>query len=206
MHADQIIVLDDDGTIAGMGTHDELLETCETYREIVYSQLGAEERGMSSAASRRRPRGKGTAQRPGAGRRPPRAARPGRRRPRRGARPCAAEKAKDFRGSLRRLVGQLQARARAASSSSLLLAVVSVAFAVLGPKILGNATNILFEGVVSKQLPAGVTQAQAVAGLQRQGPGDSWPTCCRPCTCTRVTASTSAPSGAPCCCSSASTC
>ncbi len=42
MHADQIIVLDDDGTIAGIGTHDELLETSETYREIVTSQLGVE--------------------------------------------------------------------------------------------------------------------------------------------------------------------
>ena len=42
MHADQIVVLDDDGTIAGKGTHDELLETSETYREIVTSQLGVE--------------------------------------------------------------------------------------------------------------------------------------------------------------------
>ena len=42
MHADQIIVLDDDGTIAGIGTHAELLESSETYREIVTSQLGAE--------------------------------------------------------------------------------------------------------------------------------------------------------------------
>ena len=42
MHADQIVVLDDDGTIAGIGTHDRLLETSETYREIVTSQLGAE--------------------------------------------------------------------------------------------------------------------------------------------------------------------
>jgi ATP-binding cassette subfamily B multidrug efflux pump len=41
-HADQIIVLDD-GTIAGLGTHEELMGTCETYREIVYSQLTAEE-------------------------------------------------------------------------------------------------------------------------------------------------------------------
>ncbi len=41
-HADQIIVLDE-GTIAGLGTHEELLESCETYREIVYSQLSAEE-------------------------------------------------------------------------------------------------------------------------------------------------------------------
>jgi ATP-binding cassette subfamily B protein len=42
MHADQIVVLDDDGTVAGIGTHDELLEGSETYREIVTSQLGAE--------------------------------------------------------------------------------------------------------------------------------------------------------------------
>jgi len=42
MRADQIIVLDDDGTIAGIGTHDDLLETSETYREIVTSQLGVE--------------------------------------------------------------------------------------------------------------------------------------------------------------------
>ncbi len=42
MHADQIVVLDDDGTIAGIGTHEQLLETSETYREIVTSQLGVE--------------------------------------------------------------------------------------------------------------------------------------------------------------------
>jgi ATP-binding cassette, subfamily B, multidrug efflux pump len=42
MHADQIIVLDDDGTIAGIGTHGDLLGTSETYREIVTSQLGVE--------------------------------------------------------------------------------------------------------------------------------------------------------------------
>ena len=41
MHADQIIVLED-GTIVGKGTHEELLKTSETYREIVESQLGAE--------------------------------------------------------------------------------------------------------------------------------------------------------------------
>ncbi len=40
--ADQILVLDD-GRIVGRGTHDELVETSETYREIVSSQLAAEE-------------------------------------------------------------------------------------------------------------------------------------------------------------------
>jgi ATP-binding cassette subfamily B multidrug efflux pump len=41
-HADRIIALAD-GTVAGMGTHQELLATCEVYREIVYSQLSPEE-------------------------------------------------------------------------------------------------------------------------------------------------------------------
>ena len=40
-HADQIIVLDH-GRMVGIGTHDELVETCETYIEIVESQLAAE--------------------------------------------------------------------------------------------------------------------------------------------------------------------
>lgn len=39
LHADRIIVLDE-GAVAGIGTHDELLETCTAYREIVGSQLG----------------------------------------------------------------------------------------------------------------------------------------------------------------------
>ncbi|BDV30167.1 ABC transporter ATP-binding protein [Microbacterium terricola] len=41
-HADQIVVLDH-GRMVGLGSHDELVETCETYREIVDSQLAAEE-------------------------------------------------------------------------------------------------------------------------------------------------------------------
>jgi ATP-binding cassette subfamily B protein len=42
MHADQIVVLDS-GSIVGIGRHDELMKTCETYQEIVYSQLTREE-------------------------------------------------------------------------------------------------------------------------------------------------------------------
>src|SRR5699024_11741338 len=43
--ADRILVLDD-GRSAGLGTHDELIETSETYREIIASQRGAEEKGV----------------------------------------------------------------------------------------------------------------------------------------------------------------
>jgi ATP-binding cassette subfamily B protein len=42
MNADRIIVLDE-GKVAGIGTHKELMKTCEVYREIVYSQLSEEE-------------------------------------------------------------------------------------------------------------------------------------------------------------------
>ena len=41
-YADQIIVLDD-GEMAGIGTHDELLKTCSAYQEIYYSQFPKEE-------------------------------------------------------------------------------------------------------------------------------------------------------------------
>ena len=41
-YADEILVLDD-GRLAGKGTHDELLETCEVYREIYESQFKKED-------------------------------------------------------------------------------------------------------------------------------------------------------------------
>lgn len=47
-HADKIIVLDD-GEAVGIGTHDELLKTCEVYREIYSSQFKKESEGGESA-------------------------------------------------------------------------------------------------------------------------------------------------------------
>lgn len=42
MHADKIVVLDE-GRVAGMGTHDQLMRSCDLYREIAYSQLSEKE-------------------------------------------------------------------------------------------------------------------------------------------------------------------
>jgi ATP-binding cassette subfamily B protein len=79
-----------------------------------------------------------------------------------------AAKATDFRGSFRRLLGEL-APERLLVGVVVIFAIVSVAFAIVGPKILGSATDIIFEGFVGKQLPPGVTQDQAVEALRASG-------------------------------------
>ncbi|HEY2288863.1 MAG TPA: ABC transporter ATP-binding protein [Streptosporangiaceae bacterium] len=80
------------------------------------------------------------------------------------------EKSLDFRGSSRRLLATL-APQRLLMGGSLVLAAVSVTLSVLGPRLLGDATNVIFAGVIGARLPAGVTSAQAVAGLRAQGQG-----------------------------------
>ena len=79
-----------------------------------------------------------------------------------------AAKSKDFKGSAMRLLGYLKPH-RWMLVLIVSLATISVGFTIVGPKILGEATNILFEGVISKQLPAGVTKDQVVAGLEAAG-------------------------------------
>src|SRR3954462_1718788 len=69
------------------------------------------------------------------------------------------EKSKNFGASFRRLLGRLRPEAPRIAVV-LVLAVGSVAFAGLGPKILGDAPNIIFEGFIGSRLPAGTTQAQ----------------------------------------------
>jgi len=80
-----------------------------------------------------------------------------------GGRP--AERTKDLRATLRRLLARLRPE-RFRLVTALVLGISSVGFTVAGPKILGDATNILFDGVVGKQLPPGLTKQQAVARLQ----------------------------------------
>lgn len=84
---------------------------------------------------------------------------------------ASTAKAQNFKASLRRF-GQRLRPERAVIASVILLASASVFLAVLGPKLLGNATNIVFDGFISTQFPIGITQAQAVASLQAEGKTD----------------------------------
>lgn len=77
-------------------------------------------------------------------------------------------KSKDFRGTSRRLLGRLRPEAPKIALV-FVLAVTSVTLAIVGPRVLGHATNVLFGGVVGKQLPGGVTQQQVIATLRAQG-------------------------------------
>ncbi|QCB93426.1 ABC transporter ATP-binding protein [Cellulomonas shaoxiangyii] len=78
----------------------------------------------------------------------------------------------DFRGSLRRLLTVLRPE-RGRLVAVLVLGALSVAAAVAGPKLLGDATNVIFEGVVSRGLadvvPAGASQREAVDALRAAG-------------------------------------
>ena len=77
-------------------------------------------------------------------------------------------KTKDVGKTLRQLLGRLGPE-RVLIVVSAVLALGSVAFSVIGPKIIGNATNVIFDGVLGKSLPAGLTKAQAVALLRAHG-------------------------------------
>ena len=79
-----------------------------------------------------------------------------------------AEKPKDLKGSFRRLAGTLRPEAPRIGLV-IALAILSVTCAVIGPNILGNATDIIFNGVVGQQIPAGLTQQQAVDALRASG-------------------------------------
>ncbi len=77
-------------------------------------------------------------------------------------------KAKDFKGSFKRLAGQLRPDALKIYVV-VALAIVSVVLTVAGPKILARATDLIFEGFISSQLPPGATKEQVIARLQAQG-------------------------------------
>jgi len=79
--------------------------------------------------------------------------------------------AKDLWRALRLLVGRLRPE-RWWITAAAVLGSLGVAFTVAAPRIIGNATNVLFDGLIGKSLPAGISQAQAEAYLRLQGGQD----------------------------------
>jgi len=72
----------------------------------------------------------------------------------------------NFKSSSLRLLGRLRSDGPLAVLV-IVLGVISVVFSVIGPKVLGHATDLIFAGVVGKQFPAGASTADVVAGLRR---------------------------------------
>ena len=77
-------------------------------------------------------------------------------------------KPKSFGPSFQRLLGRL-APERSSIIVIVVLAITSVVLTTLGPNLLGRATNIIFDGVVGKQLDPGLTKDQAIAALRASG-------------------------------------
>ncbi|MFJ9084915.1 ABC transporter ATP-binding protein [Streptomyces sp. NPDC102384] len=76
----------------------------------------------------------------------------------------------DFKGSGKRLLKRLAAH-RTAVVGVLVSVVISVGLSVVGPKILGHATDLLFGGIIGGQMPAGQTKEQVLDGLRAKGDG-----------------------------------
>ncbi|WP_369204075.1 ABC transporter ATP-binding protein [Streptomyces sp. PU-14G] len=76
----------------------------------------------------------------------------------------------DFKGSGKRLLGQFRPE-RGRLLLMLALVVASVALNVIGPKILGHATDLVFGGFIGGKLPEGLTKEQALDGLRERGDG-----------------------------------
>ncbi|MFD9852844.1 ABC transporter ATP-binding protein [[Kitasatospora] papulosa] len=78
------------------------------------------------------------------------------------------ERSMDFKGSGKRLLRRFS---KEKASLYLMLGAValSVALSVVGPKILGAATDLIFAGVVGRQMPDGTTKEQAIESLRAKG-------------------------------------
>ena len=89
-------------------------------------------------------------------------------RPIRGVVQAPTQRSRDFTGSAIRLVNRLTPQ-RGLTAMVILLGVGGIAIGVIGPRILGHATDLLFNGVIGSQLPAGLTKEQAIAAARARG-------------------------------------
>lgn len=82
----------------------------------------------------------------------------------------AMVRSRDFPGSARRLLRRLTPYRRA-TIAVVAMAVGGVVLSAIGPRVLGHATDLLFNGVIGRRLPAGLTKEQAVAAARDRGDG-----------------------------------
>ncbi|BCI54524.1 multidrug ABC transporter ATP-binding protein [Mycolicibacterium litorale] len=78
------------------------------------------------------------------------------------------ERTRDFRGSALRLVRRLTPQ-RTLTAAVIGLGVAGIALGVIVPRILGHATDLLFNGVLGRELPAGLTKEQAIEAARARG-------------------------------------
>jgi ABC-type multidrug transport system fused ATPase/permease subunit len=89
-------------------------------------------------------------------------------RPFRGVVQAPTERSRDFKGSAIRLVKRLTPQ-RGLTAAVILLGIGGIAIGVIGPRILGHATDLLFNGVIGRQLPDGLTKEQAIEAARARG-------------------------------------
>ncbi|MFF4754106.1 ABC transporter ATP-binding protein [Streptomyces sp. NPDC002514] len=80
------------------------------------------------------------------------------------------QRSMDFKASSRRLIARFRPE-RFMLYVMLLCTVVSVALSVIGPKILGKATDLVFAGIIGRQMPAGATKEQVLQSMRERGEG-----------------------------------
>ncbi|MET8824754.1 ABC transporter ATP-binding protein [Streptomyces sp. NPDC004610] len=76
----------------------------------------------------------------------------------------------DFKNSAKRLIGQFRPE-RLTIYALLLCVVISVGLSVIGPKILGDATDLVFAGIIGREMPAGISRAEMLADMRERGDG-----------------------------------
>ena len=77
-------------------------------------------------------------------------------------------RSRDFKGTALRLLDRLTPQ-RGMTVAVMLLGVGGITIGVIGPRILGHATDLLFNGVIGRQLPDGLTKEQAVEAARARG-------------------------------------
>ncbi|MET8962138.1 ABC transporter ATP-binding protein [Streptomyces sp. NPDC004074] len=80
------------------------------------------------------------------------------------------QRSMDFKGSGKRLLSLFKPE-RTLMIAMLVCGVLSVGLSVIGPKILGRATDLVFAGIIGRQMPAGMTKEQVLESMRKRGDG-----------------------------------